>query len=895
MFDPSRYYSANIYEFSLFFLSFSFSLFFLADFGPISQFLTFVYLFFSLFAHFSLASCPRSSPAHGSERRTLSLYLPSFFFFLLSLPLFIIRLGLILTQIHIACLLPAIMISTPVFLSERHRAVTTLGGVADEADYQTLRADIGARSRMQVKFYELPSPWIENADNKVLYGHEIADGRNIHILAVVRVTDANKGLLPKIGDKCVLTTNGLGIQYHEEPDRGNPEHLQIMAAHIQEMFQNAHIDAQGKTDDHHNAALKEANATRDKVEGEILELGGFDVEEVFRGAFYTGLQGDLVSYLDKKLIDTHARQDPSRRQAISAYVRSVADDLCKKDQETAEAQFGRIVAWLAARPEFDGETRWGNGKLEFQCTRIPAPPDVIFHHCLLRTTRPLQPNYPTVYKAPFLKIDFPTVAFPPNANQFSSDAFPDTQARHTEDIPGAVWCSVSTTPVTVTLDEEETSVKLMNTLPKNSDIYAWWRWCELFGPFPEFASHNLTKVFPGLATLADDPVAGAKILEVFTRTKAGKVMISGVPGSGKTHLTVTIAKHARTNLCYPSRGQQGPPVEKVDTAAVGTSNVSTTTVTAALTPKYDKELDGRVEGPKPGEEFMNRGLPAPTAPANGPTVRARVAPASYTPPAKNKSTVAQPRAPEKGQKVLIAVSAPAHAIIDDAYARFERIGAKPVKVYTYAAEMANLMRPAPEPRELLKSNRQHNATVSCLVRHINKIDMDKDDAPSARRDPRSLSNLALRIVPDDNRDKMLIMEGRQQQKASLVDFAVNKPEIKLACGRMLKIAMAACDIFLGTPVALVKLYNNTGFTPNLIILENAERWTESLLALPLACWPEVPTIMTGDPRQGSPVVPTTNASLIDGGKYVWRDTFGPQRKQSLLHRAVRNGAVDLYT
>lgn len=126
-----------------------------------------------------------------------------------------------------------------------------------------------------------------------------------------------------------------------------------------------------------------------------------------------------------------------------------------------------------------GEQPWDNGKLEFKCTSIRPRPGFIFHHCLLQTTGPLQSNYQAAYKAPFLQIDFPGFAFPPSENQFSSDAFADTKAcrgTETEETPGAVWCSLFTTPVLATLNQEETSAKLMNKLWKDSPAYAWWRW-----------------------------------------------------------------------------------------------------------------------------------------------------------------------------------------------------------------------------------------------------------------------------------------------------------------------------------------------------------------------------------------------------------------------------------
>lgn len=49
--------------------------------------------------------------------------------------------------------------------------------------------------------------------------------------------------------------------------------------------------------------------------------------------------------------------------------------------------------------------------------------------------------------------------------------------------------------------------------------------------------------------------------------------------------------------------------------------------------------------------------------------------------------------------------------------------------------------------------------------------------------------------------------------------------------------------------------------------------------------------MTGDPRQVSPIVPTTSATLVDDGRCVCKDNFSAQRKQSLLHRAEANRAA----
>ncbi|KAM0512562.1 hypothetical protein ACHAPE_008739 [Trichoderma viride] len=106
---------------------------------------------------------------------------------------------------------------------------------------------------------------------------------------------------------------------------------------------------------------------------------------------------------------------------------------------------------------------------------------------------------------------------------------------------------------------------------------------------------------------------------------------------------------------------------------------------------------------------------------------------------------------------------------------------------------------------------------------------------------------------------------------------------------MMEDFIRSANILVGTPVAIKKLLDHLSsepeaLRPDLIINDEAGRSTEAMALVPLAKFPETPTLWLGD---GKELVPMTRAA-----DSVEKPLFQDQRSMSLLKRAQDTGNAD---
>ncbi|PNP37338.1 hypothetical protein TGAMA5MH_10715 [Trichoderma gamsii] len=106
---------------------------------------------------------------------------------------------------------------------------------------------------------------------------------------------------------------------------------------------------------------------------------------------------------------------------------------------------------------------------------------------------------------------------------------------------------------------------------------------------------------------------------------------------------------------------------------------------------------------------------------------------------------------------------------------------------------------------------------------------------------------------------------------------------------MMKDFIRSANILVGTPVTIKNLLDHLSsepeaLRPDLIINDEAGRSTEAMALVPLAMFPETPTLWLGD---GKELVPMHRAA-----DSVEKPLFQDQRSMSLLKRAQDTGNVD---
>lgn len=124
-----------------------------------------------------------------------------------------------------------------------------------------------------------------------------------------------------------------------------------------------------------------------------------------------------------------------------------------------------------------------------------------------------------------------------------------------------------------------------------------------------------------------------------------------------------------------------------------------------------------------------------------------------------------------------------------------------------------------------------------------------------------------------------------------VCFRTNRSEFIARVTRIMEDFVRSASILVGTPVAIKTLFDHMSsdpevLRPDLIINDDADRSTEAMALVPLAMFPETPTLWLGDGKQLSPM---TKASFSSVGNPLFQD----QRGISLLKRAQDTGNADI--
>lgn len=136
----------------------------------------------------------------------------------------------------------------------------------------------------------------------------------------------------------------------------------------------------------------------------------------------------------------------------------------------------------------------------------------------------------------------------------------------------------------------------------------------------------------------------------------------------------------------------------------------------------------------------------------------------------------------------------------------------------------------------------------------------------------------------------LMFEVWEMRANDQVGFETNCSEITARFTRIMKDFVRSANVLVGTPVAIKILFDHLSsrsevLRPDLIINDEAGRSTEAMSLVPLAKFPETPTLWLGDGKQLGPMTTVAFDS-------VEKPLFQGQRGMSLLKRAQETGNAD---
>lgn len=367
----------------------------------------------------------------------------------------------------------------------------------------------------------------------------------------------------------------------------------------------------------------------------------------------------------------------------------------------------------------------------------------------------------------------------------------------------------------------------MNNVKDDSPAAEWWEYILAFNSDLITQELDLWEIFPGIADGAASGRFVGQHLEAahkLKKTSQGKVIIAGGPGSGKTYFGTLIAQAV------------------VEGGIVDTSPAPISSAANMTWEEIKRHLNERTNALR---------------------------------------------------KALVVWTAPQNAQVLDATIRLYKTipGGIIIKVHPWKAEVVALLDAGVRIPKLMEPGPNATATERTIARLVNRFHKKEFKKLSPAANPYSISSqLRARAMADPVANRALF-EIWQMGVDDPVSFRTNRSEFTARVTKIMKDFVRSANVLVGTPVMIDLLFDHLSrgpevLRPDLIINDDADWSTEAMALVPLAKFPETPTLWLGGGKQLSPM---TNAAFSSVEKPLFQD----QRGMSLLKRAQDMGNADV--
>ena len=260
------------------------------------------------------------------------------------------------------------------------------------------------------------------------------------------------------------------------------------------------------------------------------------------------------------------------------------------------------------------------------------------------------------------------------------------------------------------------------------------------------------------------------------------------------------------------------------------------------------------------------------------------------PPERPKASEGTETASKSKADAKVAWLAPHNKLVEDAVIRLQRecIGKIIRRMLPWNTELNNVMAAEPQEPSLININ-YSRATTSAhrkLAKHSNGAKLRHHKELSPNHCLGSMSEYAKQLA-ENSSDWEKYKQAMILRKNDEAAFNRDKDEYQQIGRDLLVYAINSCDVICSTPVSIFEMACNAPWKPDLVILDEAARMSETLSCIPMATFPNAAFIFIGDPKQLAPV------ALAREDKN-FKDIFGPQRTLSLFSRVEALGKRDFF-
>ncbi|KID93901.1 MFS monocarboxylate transporter, partial [Metarhizium majus ARSEF 297] len=800
------------------------------------------------------------------------------------------------------------------FANETQYAVIQIAANVDAIVLSNIKAAV--RPNVIVKVVVVPFPnskWTPQPTDKEVYGVE-ADGLPRSYLFLTEPDEHTKSFLPEV-DESVKFWLDAEQTYHESPDKSqSPEAIERKAGtiirHIRILVDKAEMIACEEEKQHINSMKKGSSNT-------ILDDGGradqmsddeaaesFDFEKAREKAFRQGMKKLLLEYIgsnsiSNELRERHPNESEDRLRTFAAG--DIADDFFPMEDENAFLNF--VKDWVS-KQEHPAHTIKEDNPLGLPFTghRIAQPPGYPTSWVFFRVERPTQPQWPPAYRPPYVMVS-PQSQMKEDTNNEGQWKRKVLESGQTVAFNGGMvdfleTCHNATTlngflysrDTDTTANTAAAAVRDCVGLREGSVGKALFTYQLNFSHFPARGMRNLHLCYPLLGKKFREGKYDADMmnqLAPLSNTKGGQVFVTGAAGTGKTKLACEMVCAAQDGGYLSNAGWLD---DVFDPSKQQTS---------LLKPNPNPEDDGVL---KNLEDICVKPLELEPEKQSGNKTAQMGGPSSWE---QRAATTVEPLV-EMNEKINhVMWSAAQNKQADDACQRLSQApySRNCVRVFPLHIEIDHtLMAEPPQPKEYEKPDKKKDCQAHvALVDHVNNefARLHGERNPSLHE--RSLASLSHKELQKHPGKWQKVEAAIKARKTDPLAWKAKFQEAVAEVKELHAFVLNSHGTIVCTVVVMAQIANHyQGWSPILVVVDEAGRLTEALNLVPLSKWPSVPRIICGDTKQFKPVDPTYKAVVATRVKvngepqdFKYNQIFN-QAGMSLLKRAKIHGAIDVH-
>ncbi|PNP37339.1 hypothetical protein TGAMA5MH_10716 [Trichoderma gamsii] len=421
-----------------------------------------------------------------------------------------------------------------VFISRDERTVSLVVGAADEGMCKIKQAIACAEITFPAAMFPVPnSEWKAKPSDLEVYGISANSQPRAYIVAVILNKDSKRETLPEIGTRAELFLN-VGQRPHPVPPiQLSPGQAADLAIKLQNHFAASIAKAHNK--------LVDAEDMYDKLvrmkasEEEIAKQQDY-IDTVYENTYMEYATANVLGYISR-ISDHITHETPNATDDVRRWIQAqlIAQELRAQPGEDEIAHYNRIQTWLFQQRNIIRPVVNQRQDEPWKGFRVNLPAGVREDIALFYVEVPLQADWPRGFEQPPFIVDAPRRvplslgAYFANITRGEKNLF----ARIEYDVNDKSLCY------------EANAINLMNNVEDNSSAAEWWEYILAFNPDLITRELDLWARFPGIADGAANGHFVGRHLEaayMLRKTRQGKVIITGGPGSGKTYFGTLIAQ-----------------------------------------------------------------------------------------------------------------------------------------------------------------------------------------------------------------------------------------------------------------------------------------------------------------------------------------------------------------